>query len=850
MDLLQNNSGVGPVKAGSGLTPGPAAGPVENLVGLLDAKRSSKGWVAHCPAHDDTTPSLSIDEGADGRALVICHAGCSIEAVLAKLGLKLADLFPVRRKVRRRYSSVLNPGCALSVSSPTPAPAPFNWQTHVDALKDKDLVRLGNERWFSRAFCSSLHKRKLLGLHNCNFAFSVSNNGSVVGAHVRQDNGKWFYTPKGIKTAPLVIGDLTKAIQVHISESTLDTCSVADRTDLYLNDDVVFVATRGSGNAKLLADLPLRENARIYAWPQNDEPGQKWLEDVLEIYPEARLVKTPTKFKDPGEWTKAAPDDGGASKDDLLHAIEEASHLHNSPNPVGKAGNCGDGDAQSNCEISEPVELPAPPAPYVSPPLTLLPPQLQEYVHAAAESLNVDVAFGLLPLLSALGSAIGNSRSILLKRGFIQPPVIWTGIIGSSGQRKSPSIEAGCFAVWEHECELVRQNKQAQKAYEEELAAWEAKGRKERGAKPQPPVYLTCWMDDLTLEVLADALQQNSRVLLKKDELSHWFASFDQYRMAKGADVARWLSLHTAVSFGLDRRTDKRRYRIRQPRVCITGGIQPRVLKRVLTEDFFERGLPARFLFAAPPTRRDEWSEDVIPEKLQGAVLDLFDELWLLQPGRDENDNSHPVLLTLEPEAKNQFVTYYNECGGFAFDGDERAEAAWNKLTGYAARLALVGQLAVTPGAETVTGEVMQAACDLARWFGREAERIYAVFSETPAEREQRQLIEFIEKRGGPVSVRDVTHGCWAYRNQSDEAERVLNTLVRNGFGEWLDPKPGSRGQPARKFRLLTGITITANHSKHEGKTPNTGDGEVLESVQNTEMADELEATPTGILEL
>jgi hypothetical protein len=86
--------------------------------------------------------------------------------------------------------------------------------------------------------------------------------------------------------------------------------------------------------------------------------------------------------------------------------------------------------------IVEPISAPAP---YISPPLTLLPAKLQDYIHAAAESLNVDVAYILLPLLSALGSAIRNARSILLKRGFIQPPVIWTGIIGRSGSRKSPA---------------------------------------------------------------------------------------------------------------------------------------------------------------------------------------------------------------------------------------------------------------------------------------------------------------------------------------------------------------------------------------------------------------------------
>jgi hypothetical protein len=38
----------------------------------------------------------------------------------------------------------------------------------------------------------------------------------------------------------------------------------------------------------------------------------------------------------------------------------------------------------------------------------------------------------------------------------------------------------------------------------------------------------------------------------KKDELSHWFATFDQYHSGKGADLNRWLSLHTGVVFGLE----------------------------------------------------------------------------------------------------------------------------------------------------------------------------------------------------------------------------------------------------------------------------------------------------------
>jgi 5S rRNA maturation endonuclease (ribonuclease M5) len=48
--------------------------------------------MATCPAHDDSTASLSIGDG-DGRALVWCHGGCPTDAVLDALGLSFPELF-------------------------------------------------------------------------------------------------------------------------------------------------------------------------------------------------------------------------------------------------------------------------------------------------------------------------------------------------------------------------------------------------------------------------------------------------------------------------------------------------------------------------------------------------------------------------------------------------------------------------------------------------------------------------------------------------------------------------------------------------------------------------------------
>lgn len=65
----------------------------EVLTRLAGVRPNGGGWVAQCPAHEDRKPSLSITTGADGRTLLYCHAGCSVESVTTALGIEPRDLF-------------------------------------------------------------------------------------------------------------------------------------------------------------------------------------------------------------------------------------------------------------------------------------------------------------------------------------------------------------------------------------------------------------------------------------------------------------------------------------------------------------------------------------------------------------------------------------------------------------------------------------------------------------------------------------------------------------------------------------------------------------------------------------
>jgi len=69
------------------------------IVRALKARRSGTGWMAQCPAHDDSNPSLSIRDG-DGKVLLHCHAGCGQRDVIE--ALRTQGLWQERPRTPRR----------------------------------------------------------------------------------------------------------------------------------------------------------------------------------------------------------------------------------------------------------------------------------------------------------------------------------------------------------------------------------------------------------------------------------------------------------------------------------------------------------------------------------------------------------------------------------------------------------------------------------------------------------------------------------------------------------------------------------------------------------------------------
>lgn len=80
------------------------------------ARETGRGtWIACCPGHDDKNPSMTVRELEDGRVLVHCFAGCSVEEILQSVGMEFDALFPDDRPKADHSPSMRRPFPAADV---------------------------------------------------------------------------------------------------------------------------------------------------------------------------------------------------------------------------------------------------------------------------------------------------------------------------------------------------------------------------------------------------------------------------------------------------------------------------------------------------------------------------------------------------------------------------------------------------------------------------------------------------------------------------------------------------------------------------------------------------------------
>lgn len=774
------------------------------------------GWSCQCPAHDDRTPSLSIRAGDDGRALVKCHAGCTVGAVCGAIGLRVADLFaddPSRRnghapKTRRRGDgdeTTRKRACGGdSVAGAGDATGGRTFATARDAVDE--LERRHGPR--SKTWPYHDASGEPIGL---TFRRDKPDGGKIVRHVWRTADGRGWVLEGGPKAHPLyALPDLLATpapTRVFIVEG--EKAADAARA-------IGLLATTSAGGAERAkgSDWSPVAACDVVILPDHDDAGERYAADVARLCMAAgaksvrvvRLVQV---------W--AGMPKGGDMADLLDHRGGDAGAVR------------AEVEALSEKAAPEAATPEAPAIPPFAPfPVDLLPEPIRSFVREGAKAIGCDASYIALPLLSGLASAIGNTHRIALKRGWAEPAIVWTAIVGESGTMKTPAFKLAMKAIRKAQADAFKEHDAARSEWEAqhlrheaEMTGWKRQAVKGHGdpgdppEKPAPPIARRYIVSDTTTEALAPILLGNPRgVLLARDELAGWLGSFDRYTKAgkAGADSAHWLSMHNGEAMTIDRKTGiPPTIHVPSASVSIAGGIQPGILARALGQEHFESGMAARVLYAMPPRKARRWTEADVDAATEAAVAAVFDRLFGLTPETDDDDDDRPRLVTLTDDGKSAWVTFYNEHAGeqVNLSGDEAA--AWSKLEGYAARLALVIHLTRSAAGDTTLRDCSRvdeasiaAGVVLARWFGDEARRVYAILSESGGDRKNRRLEEWIEQRRGPVTVRDVTRGLREFRGDPEGAAKALDDLVALGRGRWEVDDPGPQGgRPTEVFWLL-----------------------------------------------
>lgn len=774
---------------------------IDKVIAALDArgcrpKRTREGWSARCPAHEDRSPSLSVSEGDDGRCLVKCFAGCAHDAVVRALGLVESDLFADEPAGRRRSSrspqrTTKTTSPAVKARNAAPPKVHPTWEKALDP-------KMGRP---SRVWEYDDAKARLVGI-----VARYDRDGGKTFRQAAAVPGGWIAQampePRPIFNLPAVIA----------SDGVIVVVEGEKCADAVNGLGLVATTSPGGSKAPVKADWSPLAGRQVVILPDHDEPGAAYAADVVQLATDAgaadvRVVRLSDhwpacpKGGDVADWIESFGD--AAEPADVRAALEAI---------IAKAESLAleSIDAEPDDDLA-----------WVPFPTSELPEPISSFVREGAAAIGADESMIALPMLALLAGAIGNTRRLRIKPQWSVPPVLWTCIVSESGSGKSPSLrlasgfigDAQTKAFLAHEAAMADYERRL-RDYEIELKRCAAKGG-DAPEKPEKPAARRFVVSDTTIEALVPILQHNPRgVTVLVDELASWYTSMDAYRAGgRGAvDRPKWLSMFDAGPVTVDRKTSGTAH-VPSAAVSVTGGVQPSILRGLLTPDAVTSGLVSRFMFAMPPRRRMRWSEESVSFVTMTAVGDLFSLLLdgLSDTGLREDG---PKELDLDLDAKAEFSRFAEDVYARQETASGATAAMLSKLTATAGRLALVIHLVRQAGKELAGDRVdvdsVRRGIAIAEWAGREQERIYSLLLHDrgvdQVADDASRLLRWLEARGGSASMRDVHRGLARFQDE-ERADAAVARLVAEGRA--VRETAATAGRPARVVRLV-GAAVAA----------------------------------------
>ena len=790
--------------------------PIELVRGRLDGFKQTapNQWIACCPAHSDSHPSLGVSVGEDGRLLLKCRSqGCSAEQICKALGLTISDLFPPesdqpKKRIVATYDYTDEAGCLLY-----------------------QVVRYDPKDFRQRR---------------------------------RGRNGEWDYSVQGIRRVLYRLPDIVNALMetpVWIVEGEKDVETLRKLGLLATTNAGGAGKWRGEFN-EVLRDRP------VLLLPDNDDAGHKHAQKVATalhgIAASVRVIELPglPDKGDVSDWI-AQP---GNDKETLLKLAEaavrseEASSCHseqaqhagqnpsNNTSSVGSLPNTAAEPWQVPTPLSEDIIVP-------DFPLQILPPWLRNWVEAEALATQTPPDLAGLLSLATIGAGMATKYRVIIRDGWSEPTNIFVVNALPPGERKSVVFRDVMAPVQEFEKEEIKRMEpviaeaaSVHRTLEARLKHIENKAVKEEDALERDkfkqdakqvakdlaehdvPDVPQCFCDDVTPEKLANLLaRQGGRMLLASAEGTAFEIAKGRYSDTANFDV--FLKRHSGDPLRTDRIT-RSGEKVERPALSCALAVQPDVIRGLADQNSMKgRGFLARWCYSVP--RSHVGSRSIAPPAVPEVVAQEFQRLmmmvWRLQGTTDQKGQPAPHWLRFSAAAESIFQEFEKWLEPQLADGEELSYlAGWaNKLAGLVARIAAILHVAEAVGNEALGSldPISQTTVKAAICLGKDyllphAQAAFGLMGGDPRLEVAHAVLGWIARHFegcgssecseyAPLSVsrRDIHQGCRRKFQTVDDVDPIIEILVKYG---WLRPygdgKPGRGGNQSPQYHVNPAI--------------------------------------------
>jgi len=475
-------------------------------------------------------------------------------------------------------------------------------------------------------------------------------------------------------------------------------------------------------------------------------------------------------------------------------------------------------------EMRQLVAIPAPePDGRLGFPLDALPLNLRNWIAEVHSTHKLPIDYLAASLVTVAGAAIGTTRAIQTGPGHIEPPVLYTVLIGPPGSNKSPSMDLATAPFWNRDKTFQAEYDRDREAFESELADWEAAGHKERGPRPQEPRRRVAVLSTLTTEAVTEELRWNPRgILIHVDEAGAWVLEMDQYHHAgRGSDRQFWLKAWSSRPINRLRKGAPA-VLVPRPFLSVLGGMAPTGLRGLVQnlDDPAGDGFLPRLWLVYPDLSPVQMAEGTISQEARVSFDRMFSGLF----GLRTDEGQSPRVLSLEgPTA----VAWAERFAGYAEELNTMPEldplrGHLSKMPSFAARFALIlaemryaleetWYLEDRHGDEVRTDDVVHG-WRLADYALAHAAKALNRLQQGATIYRQQAVLDWLrahrDKYPEGVPAWQVARANVGGLETTAEAEAILLELEAKHYGEFRAVPPGEGGgRPSKLFCLLDDST-------------------------------------------